>query len=131
MDQFHESIRRDRMVRDLNLKGVDLLRIQLSGLRADNLDLAEADLREAALGDIKWSGCILRDALLQEAECTRAVLRLCDLDEARVYSPYKTRARLKTGTFEGHARGILGRRGRSLGDFERESRVTRWNVIAM
>lgn len=87
--------------RDLILQGIDLRGVQLAGLRADNVDLREADLREAALEGVKWTGCILRDALLQEVEFSEAVLRLCDLDGARLTRVMLAQARLENCTARG------------------------------
>ncbi|WP_413935774.1 pentapeptide repeat-containing protein [Nitrospira sp. BLG_1] len=72
-----------RTARNIMLKGANLGGLRLAGLRADGLDLEEADLRESSLTEVKWKGCILRDARLDAADLTDAVLRLCDLDGAR------------------------------------------------
>jgi uncharacterized protein YjbI with pentapeptide repeats len=87
--------------RGLDLKGTDLRGQPLAGLRADGLDLEEADLRESCLREVKWKGCILRDARLDSADFTKAVLRLCDLDQARAVGAIFVRTHLENSTARG------------------------------
>lgn len=88
-------------MRDLVFRGASLHGEQLSKLGADGIDLEEADLREASLTHVKWKGCILRYARLDDANFTDAVLRLCDFDEARAARATFTRARLENSTARG------------------------------
>ncbi|MGA7730198.1 MAG: pentapeptide repeat-containing protein [Chloroflexia bacterium] len=97
-DQLRNLVHRRQTARNLVFKGADLRGIQLSGLRADGLDLEEADLRESSLIEVKWKGCILRDALLDAADFTDAVLRLCDFDQVRATDAIFVRTRLENST---------------------------------
>lgn len=100
-DQLRALLNGRRTARDLVFKGADLRGIRLATLRADGLDLAEADLRASSLNEVKWKGCILRDALLDGADFTDAVLRLCDLDQARATKAIFVQARLENCTARG------------------------------
>lgn len=100
-DQLRNLVNSQRTARDLVLAGADLRGIQLSGLRADGLDLEDADLRESTLVDVKWKGCILRDARLDGADFTGAVLRLCDFDQARVTNAIFVQTCLENSTARG------------------------------
>jgi uncharacterized protein YjbI with pentapeptide repeats len=100
-DQLRALVNNKRTARNLKFKGADLRGVQLSGLRADGLDFEEADLRESSLADVKWKGCILREARLDAADFTGAVLRLCDLDGARLTKATFVRVRLENSTARG------------------------------
>lgn len=102
-DQLKSLIHSRQTARDLALRGVNLRGIELVGLRADGLDLKEADLSESYLTEVKWKACILRDTRLDGADLTDAVLRLCDLDQARAPDATFVRTRLENST----ARGAL------------------------
>lgn len=102
-NQLRNFSNQRRCARDLVLKRANLRRICLPGLRADGLDLEEADLRESGLSRANWTACILRDARLEAADFTEAVLRLCDLDHARADNAVFARARVENST----ARGAL------------------------
>lgn len=90
-----------RTARDLMFKGADLRGGNLSGLRADGLNLEDTDLREISLTEVRWKGCILRDARLDAADFTVAVLRMCDLDQARLLNAILVRACLENCTARG------------------------------
>lgn len=98
---FREFLEQGRTARDLMLRGASLLRVHLVGLRADGLDLEEADLRESVLRGVKWKGCSLRDAHLDAADLTDAILRLCDLEGARASGAAFVRARIENCTARG------------------------------
>ena len=72
-----------RRARGLNLSGVDLTGAELRGLRADGLDLADAILNEADLGQIRVTNCVLRNVQFTLADLADATLRMCDLSGAR------------------------------------------------
>lgn len=100
-DQLRAYINSQRTARDLVLKGANLRQSQLSGLRADGLNLEEADLRESNLTAVKWTGCILREARLDGADFSGAVLRMCDFDEARLTNAILVRTSLENSTARG------------------------------
>lgn len=99
--QFREFVANSRTARDLYLRREDLRGSQLSGLRADGLDLQEADLRQSSLRAVKWTGCSLHDARLEASDLTGAVLRLCDLDGARANGACFAGARVENCTARG------------------------------
>jgi len=70
-------------VRDLDFSDAKLEGEDLSGLRAETVILSRADLRRARLVEIHWTDCLLRDARLDGADLSRAVLRICDLSGVR------------------------------------------------
>lgn len=90
-----------RAARDLVLKGAKLSGIDLARLRADGLDLRDSDLREAKLAEVRWKGCILRDTCLEAVDFREAILRLCDLDDARANNALLMRAHLENSTARG------------------------------
>lgn len=96
-----EFLNHHQTVHRLVLKSMNLRGLELPGLRADGLNLEEADLRESSLTQVKWKGCILRDARLDAANFTDAVLRLCDLDQARAIDTKWVRTRLENSTARG------------------------------
>lgn len=98
---FREFLEQGRTARDLMLRGAALLGVHLANLRADSLDLEEADLRESVLRGVKWKGCSLRDAHLDAADLSDAVLRLCDLEGARASGAAFVRARIENCTARG------------------------------
>lgn len=98
---LRELLDHHRTARALVLKAADLRGLQLAGLRADGLDLEAADLRESSLAEVKWVGCILRDARLDAADLTAAVLRRCDLDDTRATGALFVRARIENSTARG------------------------------
>lgn len=98
---LRELLEHRRTARDLVLKAANLRGLHLAGLRADGLDLEEADLRESSLTQVKWKGCILRDARLDAADFTDATLRLCDLDQVRATGATFVRTRLENSTARG------------------------------
>lgn len=97
-DQLESLVRSRQTARDLTLRGVNLCGIKLVGLRADGLDLEGSDLRESSLTEVKWKGCVLRDARLDAANFTDAVLRLCDFDRAWATNAIFRRSRLENST---------------------------------
>lgn len=97
-DILQVTIKRQQTARNLVFNGADLRGLHLMKLRADSLDLEEADLRESYLTEAKWKGCILRNARLDGAHLTDAVLRLCDLDQARATNAKFIRTRLENST---------------------------------
>jgi uncharacterized protein YjbI with pentapeptide repeats len=48
----------------------------------DNVDLSDADLREAELDGAKWTHSKIRGAMLDAVQLNKAVMRLCNLDNA-------------------------------------------------
>lgn len=98
---LRDHIERGRTARDLALKGANLCGCDLARLRADGLDLEDADLREASLVEVNWEGCVLRDARLDNADFTGAVLRDCDLDHARATGVVFARASLENSKARG------------------------------
>lgn len=90
-----------RTARALVLKGASLRAVRLESLRADGLDLEDADLRESVLTQVNWKGCVLRDARLDNVDFTGAVLRLCDFDQARSPGATFVRARFENSTARG------------------------------
>ena len=90
-----------RTARGLVLKNAQLGGLQLAGLRADALDLSDADLRRAVLTAARWTACILRNARLDAADFSDAVLRMCDLDDVRAAGARFMRARLENSTARG------------------------------
>lgn len=98
---LQELLEHHRTASALMLKRAQLRGIRLGGLRADGLDLEEADLRQSTLADVKWRGCIVRDALLDGADFTRAILRMCDFDQARATDAIFVLARLENSTARG------------------------------
>ena len=56
---------------------------------------------EASLAAANLKGCNLRDARLDAADFTDAVLRLCDLDQARASGASFVRTRLENGSARG------------------------------
>lgn len=98
---LHSFFVQRRTARNLILKGANLRRRDLAGLRADGLDLEEADLREICLIQVRWKACVLHDARLEAADFTDAVLRLCDLDQTRATNAKFVRTRLENSTARG------------------------------
>lgn len=95
------SLAQCRTARNLVLRRASLHGIQLPGLRADSLDLEEADLRKASLIEVRWKACTLRDTRLNAADFTGAILRLCDLDRARATNATLVRTCLENSTARG------------------------------
>lgn len=100
-NRLRESLDQKRTARNLVLKGANIRGFDLGGLRADRLNLEDADLRESSLTGVKWTGCILRDARLDGADLTDAVLRMCDLDQARATGATFVRTCLENSTARG------------------------------
>jgi hypothetical protein len=55
---LHPFLAQRRTARDLILKSADLRGQQLAGLRADGLDLEDADLRQSSLTGAKWKAAL-------------------------------------------------------------------------
>ncbi len=100
-EQLRNFLESHRTARNIVLKKAYLKAGQLSGLRADNLDLEEADLRESSLIAVKWKVCNLRDTRLDGTDFTDAVLRLCNLVQARATDAFFLRTRLENCTARG------------------------------
>lgn len=88
-------------MRELVLRDSDLRGLQFAGLRADGLDLGECDLRDSTLSGVKWRGCTLRNARLDAADFSDAVLRMCDFDDVRAPHARFTRARFENSRARG------------------------------
>ena len=58
-------------------------------------------MRDSGLMRITWRGCTLRDARLDAADFSDAVLRMCDLDDVRAPHAKFTRARLENSSARG------------------------------
>jgi uncharacterized protein YjbI with pentapeptide repeats len=98
---LHSFVVAGTTARNVVVTGAQLQGVQLAGLRADGLDLAECDLRDSSLGRITWRGCTLRDARLDAADFSDAVLRMCDLDGVRAAGARFVRARLENSSARG------------------------------
>ncbi len=95
---IQKFIKQRQMARNFILKGVILHGITLDELRADSLNFEEADLSESSLKEVNWKGCILRDARLEGADFTHAILRLCNLDQARATNTIFIKTRVENST---------------------------------
>ena len=100
-EELRDALAAGRTVRDFAVRDGDLRGLQLAGLRADGLDLGECDLRNSALARVRWRGCSLRDARLDAADFSEAVLRMCDFDNVRAPHAQFTCARLENSTARG------------------------------
>jgi uncharacterized protein YjbI with pentapeptide repeats len=63
-------------IRNMIFKGGNFRGLDLADLRADGINLEDADLRESCLHEVKRKACNLRDARLDRVEAVNAVLRL-------------------------------------------------------
>lgn len=109
--------------RDLVLDGARLCGGRFAGLRADGLSLVGADLRDGLLAQARWKECVLRDACIEAADFSGAVLRRCDLDGVRAAGARFTGARIENCRAQG-ARfdaADLGRAVLTDSDFSRAS----------
>jgi uncharacterized protein YjbI with pentapeptide repeats len=100
-DRLRHCLDGHRTARDIAAPGADLRGVHLPGLRADGLDLGEADLRDSVLARVKWTACRLPDARLEGADLAGAVLRLCGLDAARAANACFAGARIENCTARG------------------------------
>jgi uncharacterized protein YjbI with pentapeptide repeats len=68
---------------------------------ATYLALEGADLRGANRSQVHWTSCVLRDAILENADFSRAILRMCDLDGVRAAHAVFTGASVENCTARG------------------------------
>ena len=98
---LHQALSNHRTARALKLNKAEFRGQDLTGLRADSLNLEDVDLREVILKNARWRSCTLRDARLDRADFTEAVLRMCDLDAVRAEAAVFVRTRLENSTARG------------------------------
>lgn len=89
------------LVRDITVQGAALGGAALFGLRADTLDLPDADLRDAAFEGARLTDCGFTGAQVDETTFDRAQLWQCDLRRCQGRRARFRHARIEAGFFQG------------------------------
>lgn len=88
------------LVHDFSARGAALAGAALFGLRADTLDLPDADLRDAALNEARLADCSFTRARIDGTAFDRAQMWQCNMRRCQGRRTRFQRARIEAGFFE-------------------------------